>query len=229
VILEVGGHYRNKFGEYEVLTIKGDSMEVQYLDGHQQTLSIKIQARIQEGLLRETQQVDDHKYSRIKPYHRIGDNAYWTAGFLLVRLARLSANLKGDKASQDRFQDDYFIATGRRLSLKHEAICVLREGANQQGNQGVLRFSANNSELPLLEFSSDGDKHNKPFPVGDTADLYEVKDIRFLFFLFENGFDLGNKQDNGIISSKIPIQYKDSFNSGHTFGKGNNQKEGLWK
>ena len=226
MILEVGGHYHNNFGEYEILAIKGDSMEVQYLDGHKQTLTVKQQTRIQEGLLWESQKPEQQHSGRhhrgMKPYHRIGNRAYWTMGFLFARLTRLSANLKGDKTSQNRFQDDYSIATGHQLLLRHKAICILREGANQQGNQGVIRFRADDTELPLLEFSSDGDKYNKPFLVGDATGLYEVKDIRFLFFLFKHGFDLGNKQDSNIISSKIPIQYKDSFNSGHTFGKGNN-------
>jgi len=159
MILEVGGHYHNNFGEYEVLTIKGNSMEVQYLDGHQQTLTIKQQTRIQEDLLRESlkpdQQSSGQHHRGMKPYHRIGDRAYWTMGFLFVRLTRLSANLKGDKRVQNRFQDNYFVATGRKLSLDHKAICILREEANQQGNQGVIRFRADDTELLRLEFSSD--------------------------------------------------------------------------
>ncbi len=47
---EVGKTYRNENGAYQVLALHGDTMTIQYENGHEQTVRIAIQARIWERL-----------------------------------------------------------------------------------------------------------------------------------------------------------------------------------
>ena len=42
----IGGRYRNRAGDYDVLAIDGDTMTVRYDDGRRQTLNVDTQARI---------------------------------------------------------------------------------------------------------------------------------------------------------------------------------------
>jgi hypothetical protein len=46
----VGGRYRNRIGEYEVLSIDGPYMEVLYTDGPKQRLTIATQAHISQAI-----------------------------------------------------------------------------------------------------------------------------------------------------------------------------------
>lgn len=50
----VGGRYRNRIDEYEVLSIDGSYMNVRYTDGHEQTLTIATQARISQAIADES-------------------------------------------------------------------------------------------------------------------------------------------------------------------------------
>jgi hypothetical protein len=47
---EVGGQYRNRSGEYEVLAIEDDQMTILYDNGRVQTVGIRVQARIWENI-----------------------------------------------------------------------------------------------------------------------------------------------------------------------------------
>jgi hypothetical protein len=47
---EVGGRYRNRIGEYTVLSIKGDTMTVRYDDDCQQILNVEKQAWIVQSI-----------------------------------------------------------------------------------------------------------------------------------------------------------------------------------
>ena len=47
---EVGGHYRNRIGSYEVLSTEDDQMTILYENGRVQTVSIPMQARIWENI-----------------------------------------------------------------------------------------------------------------------------------------------------------------------------------
>lgn len=42
----IGSRYRNRAGDYDVLSLDGDTMTVRYDDGRQQTLNVDTQARI---------------------------------------------------------------------------------------------------------------------------------------------------------------------------------------
>jgi hypothetical protein len=50
---KVGDRYRNRNGEYEVLTIDGDTMTVRYDDGREQRLKVAMQATIWQSILDE--------------------------------------------------------------------------------------------------------------------------------------------------------------------------------
>jgi len=218
-MLEVNLWYENNIGKYQVLAIIGDQMEVRYANGQKQRLSLKLQSRIQENKqLRDTIQLEHHfgeHHHHRAPYHRIGLKAYFTMGFLFLRLCWLGLNLKQDKVNKyiNQAQDDYLEATGKELSLDQDGVCLLREGANQYSNQGVIRFSAKEEVLPYLEFSSDD---NRLYPSGK---LYEVKDIKFVFFLLEHGFALGVEQDDTKILAHIPELYQESFSQGWAYAE----------
>jgi len=209
VIFEIGQTYENNIGKYEVLAINQGAMDVRYTDGHEQTLSIPIQARIYENKMLQPLMV-----AQERPTHKqAGLQDYWTMGFLLNRLIYLGANLTKDK--RDDFKDRYFNATNKELDFNQKGISYLRNGANQWGNQGVIRFTAESGELPLLKFSSD---NNIPYP-SNTEGIYEVKDIRYLFILLEHGFMLGSKQDKRHIIRSIPNSYIDYFNKGYSYAQ----------
>lgn len=219
-MFEVNLWYENNIGKYQVLAVIGDQMEVRYANGQKQILSVKIQTRIQENKqIQNTLQLEPqsggHHHHRA-PYHRIGLKAYFTMGFLFVRLRWLGLNLKQDK--NDRYinqaKDDYLDATGKELSLTQDGVCLLREGAHQRSNQGVIRFPAKDTELPFLQFSSDDNR------VYVSGNLKEVKDIKFVFFLLEHGFDLGLAQDDTKILAHIPEPYQESFSQGWAYAEG---------
>jgi len=218
-MLEVNRWYENNIGKYQVLAIIGDQMEVCYANGHKQILSVKWQSRIQENKqLRDTIQLEHHfgeHHHHRAPYHRIGLKAYFTMGFLFIRLCWLGLNLKQDKENKyiNQAQDDYLEATGKELSLTQDGVCLLREGAHQRSNQGVIRFPAQDAELPFLQFSSDDNK------VYVSGNLKEVKDIKFVFFLLEHGFDLGANQDDTKILAHIPEPYQESFSQGWAYAE----------
>lgn len=52
-MFEVNGVYRNRIGEYTVLSIDGSRMRVRYQDGTEAELNVNIQARIWENILAE--------------------------------------------------------------------------------------------------------------------------------------------------------------------------------
>ena len=109
-------------------------------------------------------------------------------------------------------RQDYFAATGEELDTVQSGVSFLREGANQWGNQGVIRFKAKELELSLLSFSRKG---NTPYP---SDEYWEIKDMGFLFFLLEHGFDLGGKQDEDAVIAKIPVSQHLFFDKGVEYG-----------
>lgn len=52
-MFEVNGNYRNRVGEYTVLSLDGSKMKVRYTDGTEAELNIPIQARIWENIVAE--------------------------------------------------------------------------------------------------------------------------------------------------------------------------------
>jgi len=209
----VGERYENNFGRYQVLAIVGDQMTVQYEDGHRQVLSVELQEQILASrrirLSSPPVRVSGGRKAA-RSYRWVDGRAYQTMGFLSKRVLRLGANLTTDKAQS--FKDEYRSVKGVPLADGHAAVSYLREGANQWGNQGVIRFRAGESELSLLSFSREG---NTPYA---SDEHWEVKDMGFLFFLLEHGFDLGGKQDEDTILSRIPLSQKLFFDKGVEYG-----------
>lgn len=52
-MFEVNGNYRNRVGDYTVLSLDGSKMKVRYADGSEAELNIAIQARIWENIVAE--------------------------------------------------------------------------------------------------------------------------------------------------------------------------------
>lgn len=213
-MFEIGCWYENKLGKYQVLAVNGDVMTVRYEDGHQQNLSVVTQTRIQESRqLQVASSVALHRGRTYRSYRWVDGRAYLTMGFLSVRMAHLGANLTVDKEAS--YRDEYQMVKGTDLQPDQDGVSFLREGANQWGNQGVIRFHASDSELSLLSFSRKG---NTPYPVSGAEGQWEVKDIAYHFFLLGHGFELGSVQSRDVIISKILLAQKALFNKGVEYG-----------
>lgn len=209
MIFEVGQSYKNNIGSYKVLTIHKDTMDVCYADGHRQTLSIGLQSRIYDNYaITESTKRQPSKVIKLIE-HNYSD--YWTLGFLLSRLIHLQHKIMYDK--QDEAKINYFDITGQELDTVKTGVFYYREGANQWGNQGVITFHANESELLLLKFNS------KPTTVANSPNTYVVSDINYFYFMLKNNFRLGNKQDKDIIQKSIPNPYIDAFNKGYIYAQ----------
>jgi len=50
---EIGGTYRNRHGDYEVLALKGPDMVIRYVDGRRLETTVKLQARIWKNIQAE--------------------------------------------------------------------------------------------------------------------------------------------------------------------------------
>jgi len=209
----VGDRYENNIGKYRVLIITGDLMTVQYEDGHQQMLSVKLQEQIltnrRTRLANPPTSISDGRKA-VRSYKWVDGRAYQTMGFLSKRVIRIGANLTTDKAQN--FREEYQFIKGVPLTDDRDAVSFLREGANQWGNQGVIRFRAKDTELSLLSFSRKG---NTPYA---SDEHWEIKDMGFLFFLLEHGFELGSNQDEGAILVRIPSSQRLFFDKGVEYG-----------
>jgi hypothetical protein len=205
MIFVVGQLYSNKIGTYKVLSLHNDAMTVSYTDGHQQTLSLKVQTKICENRIL-TQSITQHPKSKQTNYTY---SDYWTLGFLLNRLVHLQHKVMYDK--QDEAKVNYYDATGQELDEVKTGVFKYRKGANQWGNQGVITFHASNNELHLLKFKG------TPSPLASSPNTYEVSDINFFYFMLKNGFRTGSKQDKDSIISNIPDLYKTLFNQGYEY------------
>ena len=206
MIFEIGQSYSNKIGSYKVLSIHNDEMAVSYSDGHKQTLSIKGQSRIYDNrIITETIQKTNlnHRKNIIYDYSN-----YWTLGFLLSRLVRIDHKVQYDK--QEEAKVAYYDATGEELDTVTEGVFYYPKGTNQWGNQGVITFHASDSELMLLKFNGN------PSPL--SPNTYIVSDIKFFYFMMENGFRPGSKQNKDSIINSIPALYKTIFEQGYTRG-----------
>jgi len=53
---ELGGQYRNRRGEFEVLEIDGDAMRIRYSDGTEQDTTVGLQQRIHERIVWQSEQ-----------------------------------------------------------------------------------------------------------------------------------------------------------------------------
>ena len=210
-MFEVGNRYQNNLGEYMVLAIRGDVMDVQYLDGRQQALTIELQARIQQNRTL-AQSVSQRVSPRSGRRVNYGSADYFTLGFLSVRLSHLGLNVVVEK--EDVARRDYFDATGEELDSAQTGVSFLREGANQWGNQGVITFHASSSELSFLRFKGE------PYDVPPALDAYEVKDIGYVRFMWLHGFRLGSgrSQNQEAIVALIPDSSRGTFEQGVKYG-----------
>jgi len=210
-VFEVGQLYENNIGTYKVLAIHNNKMDVQYSDGHKQSLTIATQTRIYQN--RALTQSMEQKYITKSPKSKRGISYsysdYWTLGFLLARLTYLQYKVQYDQ--RDKARDDYFDATGEELDTVETGVFYYPKGTNQWGNQGVITFRASESELHLLKFNS------KPSPT-NSPNVCVVSDIRYLHFMLENGFQLGKHPDEVAVASKIPTAYQTTFNKGVEYG-----------
>lgn len=64
MMFELNGVYRNRVGEYIVLSMDGSKMKVRYADGTEAELNIPIQARIWENIVAEQEVRAGHRAAR---------------------------------------------------------------------------------------------------------------------------------------------------------------------
>ena len=63
---EVGKEYRNRNGIYEVLAIEEPKMRIRYEDGHEDVVTIAIQARIWQAIKRRTSARQGYEFSGLQ-------------------------------------------------------------------------------------------------------------------------------------------------------------------
>ncbi len=57
VKFEVGEHYNNRKGKYEVLGINGDAMQIRWKVGEEVTTSVTLQSRIVDNMQQELERL----------------------------------------------------------------------------------------------------------------------------------------------------------------------------
>jgi hypothetical protein len=214
MIFEIGQSYTNNIGTYIVLSIHNDVMNVKYSDGHEQILSIIRQSRIYENraIAKSIEQNFTLHTSKTKSAVEYKSSDYWTLGFLLDRLIYLQFKVMYDK--QEEANVNYFNITGQELNTAKIGIFYYPKGTNQWGNQGVITFRANDSELLLLKFKG------KPSLISNSQNTYIVSDIKFFYFMLKNNFKTGKIQDTTNITNNIPEIHKEHFNKGYIYAQG---------
>ncbi len=83
----VGGRYRNRRGEYEVLEIMGDKMRVRYDSGKEEVLDVHRQRVIAENM-----EIEAHSLAPYDPLTQDEQNErfFWSVGFLARRVKKPS-------------------------------------------------------------------------------------------------------------------------------------------
>ena len=148
----IGGRYRNRIGEYEVLDIQGNHLRVRYDDGREDTLDARIQARIIENMRLETQRISPYPSER--PHDR-NHNFFRSIGFLAKRVTMLEAIVH--PRAQDGFAETYRSIVGRNPSAGQDGYYVHAPEADKWGNELRVTFDATEGEIAELDLGPDVD------------------------------------------------------------------------
>lgn len=195
----VGGVYRNRVGEYEVLRRRGDQLDVVYSNGTAASLSAAAQARIARNIAID----EDALVPGRDP--DANDAFFENVGFL----AHATILIEGFSPEQSvsGFAAVYLRLTGRALGT---ASNFYNHGPNADkwGVELRVEFPAT---YPRDHF---GGATPVASPKGDS--VVRVNSNTLVRRLFALGFVFGSVQDAGRIRARVPRPYQSAFDRGAT-------------
>jgi hypothetical protein len=240
---EVGKKYNNPtFGDYTVLSIKGNDMLVQLDGGGTRHFTVSLQTTILERVEAETiaQQIrtstnETRKQQRklagahikematTRRHDKLTPRDYREIGFLLARLLYISVLIPPDDL--DRFADDYTEAKGHEPDLAQHYVCLVPEDSNQWWYQVKFIFKAQKTEYRIFKLFTRFQRRTKKLrykklEVEEVAsNTWRVGCNQLYRLLLGLGFNIGAEQDEAVIRNNIPNEVYELFNQGYIDGK----------
>ena len=202
----IGGRYRNRQNEYEVVDFNGGQLRVVYDDGTEAFLTAETQARIIRNIEQETAQLE--------PYPRTGAHDrnmgyFRTLGFLASRITMMEAIVP--YRGRAGFVRDYRTRTGVSPQEDDIGYYVHQEQVDKWGNELRVTFDAPGDELELLDFGPTVAVVVNPSNRGLS---WRINRNAFWWDLIQLGFRMGNQQDIDVIRGRIPQVYREEFDNG---------------
>jgi hypothetical protein len=192
---EIGGIYRNREGEYEVLDIREGRLLVEYIDEQRRELSVETQRRIIQNMAKEA--------GRRSPSDDQAKNArfFETVGFLAAN-ATLIEGFASAKAVKG-FSPFYEHVSGRKT--KNEREFYVHGDEAKWGVELRIVFPLP-PEGKALEFA---DYAVTVRDVQGDPGLRRINSNSYVRKLFELGLVFGRSQDISQIRERIPEEYTD--------------------
>lgn len=210
VQFETGSKYTNRLQSYTVKAVNGDFMSVEYDDGSLATLSIPIQSRVIDNMVRE----ETHPSSTKRPTQKT-EGYYFTLGFIASRLQALHAFVP-HHAVYD-FQDDYANATGQELAKNQPGVTLHPEDTNKWWTELRISLIATRTELHLLTL---GRGIQPVLGTPDDEHHWNINSKPLVLDMLALGFRFGPSQDRAQILGIVPDPFKGSFRAGLKRGDG---------
>ena len=202
----IGGRYRNRRNEYEVIDFVGAQLRVVYDDGTEGVLTAASQARIIQNMERETAQREPYQGTGAQNQNR----AYFrTLGFLASRITMMEAIVP--HRAQSGFVRDYRASTGISARDGDVGFYVHKEQVDKWGNELRVTFDASENQLELLDF---GPRVNVVTNPSNRGRSWRINRNTFWWHLVQLGFVMGNQQDLHLIRDRISREYREEFDNG---------------
>ena len=202
----VGGRYRNRRGEYEVLDVVGDQLRVLYDNGTEGILDAKAQERIMRNMALET--------AALEPYRGAGSSDrnkryFQSVGFLASRITMMEAIVP--HRAQAGFVQTYRGISGQAPQGGAVGYYVHNQQVDKWGNELRITFNASATELQGLDFGPGVQVVVNP---GQIDVSWRINNNAFWWSLLRLRFRMGNQQDLAGIRETIPPVYKREFDDG---------------
>ena len=206
----VGGRYRNRLREYEVLDIAGNKLRVVYDDGIEETLDAETQARIVRNMALET--------ATLEPYQGTGalerNRRYFQSlGILASHVTMMEAIVP--PRAQAGFVETYRGIAGSRPQDGESGYYVHHQQVDKWGNELRITFDASHAELQNLDFGPNVEPVMNPARTGVS---WRINNNAFWWTLLRLGFRMGSHQIVGEIRERIPQVYRRDFDRGASTG-----------
>ena len=206
----VGGRYRNRLQEYEVLDIAGNKLRVVYDNGVEDTLDAETQARIVRNIALET--------ATLEPYTGAGalsrNRRYFQSlGFLASHVTMMEAIVP--PRAQAGFVQTYRGIAGSRPQDGESGYYVHHQQVDKWGNELRITFGASDAELQSLDFGPNVEPVMNPARTGVS---WRINNNAFWWTLLRLGFKMGSHQILDEIRERIPQVYRRDFDRGASTG-----------
>ena len=202
----IGGRYRNRRGEYEVMDVVGNQLHVVYNDGAEDVLDAIVQERIMRNIALET--------TAVAPYRNAGaldrNRRYFRSlGFLASRVTMMEAIVH--PKAQAGFVDTYRTIVGRPPQVGAIGYYVHQQEVDKWGNELRITFDASATELQVLDFGPGVAAVENP---SGAETSWRINRNSFWWDLLRVGFRMGNHQILDEIRDSIPQEYRGEFDDG---------------